>query len=69
MAHTAHSTRRTKRHYQRRTAAAWAQQQHQMARAAMAALWVIGAASLLGLALGSVAGGAWLAVQFGAAGW
>ena len=60
--------RTAQRRYQRRTATAWAAQQHHMARAGMACLWVLGAASLLGLALGSVAGGAYVAVLLGVGG-
>jgi len=58
----AHFTTRTQRHYQRRTAAAWAAQQHHMARAGMACLWLLGAGLALGLALGSVGAGAALYV-------
>lgn len=63
----AHYRTITKRRYQRRTAAAWAAQQHHMARVGMACLWVLGAACLLGAALASVAGGAWVAVLLGIA--
>ncbi len=52
----------TQRHYQRRTAAAWAAHQQAMARAAMAATWLLGAAFLLGMALASLGAGAALYV-------
>ncbi len=48
--------------YQRRTSNAWAAQQHRMARACMAALWLLGAAFMLGMALASLGAGAALYV-------
>ena len=50
--------RAAQRSNRNRTAAAWAAHQHLMARAAMAAIWVIGAAVLLGAALASLGAGA-----------
>lgn len=56
------------RRYQRRTAAQWQSSQYRMAQAGIAALWLLGSAGALAVLLGSIAGGAWLAVQFGVGG-
>ena len=55
----------SQRRYKRRTASAWAAQQHHMACAGMALLWLLGAAGALVVLAGSIAGGAWLAMLLG----